>query len=491
MELPLFTYKIFSIFKNVFLALKLDKGIMRIELFCIIGLSSAFPLLAQSYTISPIPVNCSYRNDFAPFVEDSVLYFTSNRKHELLKSYRDQNNEELYRIYKVNLLSDDKFENLSLLQSDYHDKLNTSSICFAKGDSVIVLTKNIYSSVKRTKDKENVLGIFIVDHSNGRWERPSAFPYNSRLEYSLGQPTLSADGKVLFFVSNQPGGYGETDIYQSKWINGEWSEPINLGPQVNTSGRELFPFYHRSGKLYFSSDQHNSKGKLDIFYTTWDGKEWTTPSALDAPVNSPYDDFSVYINPDGTGGFFASDRKGCDNIYKFSELFPTFKDAKPQVDDNYCFTLFDNGPYQSDSLPYIYRWSFGDGESEVGLEVRHCFPGPGNYTVDLNVVDTLINQDLFTVAEYPLVLKRTKQVYIAAPDTVNVNEPVQLSAEKSVLEDFEVKQYYWDLGDGNKSKGIRINHIYRRSGTFTLVCGVISKDGKDKMSSTKTIIVTE
>ncbi len=491
MNLSFCTYRIFRINKKRFQCVKDNKGIILIQLFCIISLLCSFSLRGQSYSISPIPVNCDYRSDFAPFVEDSVLYFSSNRKHEFLKSYKDQNNEELYRIYKVKLFPDDKFGKESLLHSEYLDKLNTSSISFAKEDSVIVLTKNIYPTVKRTKGKENLLGIFIVDNSNGRWKRPTAFPYNSRHDYSLGQPSLSDDGTVMFFVSNQPGGYGETDIYQSQLINGEWSEPKNLGPQVNTSGRELFPFYHKSGKLYFSSDQHNSKGKLDIFYTTWDGKGWTTPIALDAPVNSSYDDFSCYVYADGKDGFFTSNRNGCDNIYKCSELFPTFKDAKPQVEDNYCFTLFDNGPYQSDTLPYIYKWTFGDGETEVGQEVRHCFPGPGSYTVDLNVVDTLINQDLFTVAEYPLELKQTKQVYISAPDTVALNEPVQLSAEKSVLEEFKVKQYYWDLGDGTKSKGMRTNHIYRKTGKFILVCGVVSIDGNDKMSSTKTIIVTE
>ncbi len=450
-------------------------------------------VVCQEVSVEPIPANSSLKNDFAPYVIDSILYFASNRKHEFLKTYLDQNNEGLYRIYKTHILLNDDFGNEGELHSGKLSKLNTSSICFSEDKSRIFITQNQYTTIKRSKGRDNLLGIFIINNNNGKWSRPTAFPYNSRRNYSNGQVTVSPDGNTMFYVSNKEGGYGETDIYQSTFKDGEWTEPVNLGEIVNTEGKELFPFYHSSGKLYFTSDKHNSVGGLDIFYTSWNGKEWAAPVRLDEPINSNKDDFSCYIYPGETEGFFASNRSGNDDVYRFSNPYPTFPDAKDQVEDNYCFTLFENGPFESDTLPYKYKWYFGDGESADGLEVRHCFPkGDGVYNIHLNVIDTLINVDLFTVAQFDLELKQTQQVVINCPDTVKINESVTLSASKSVLKDFKAAQYYWDLDNNNRAKGVTINHIFRKKGIYTIECGTVSvDDNMDKMASKRKIVVTE
>ncbi len=447
---------------------------------------------AQEISVEKIPNNSLIKNDFAPFVIDSTLYFASNRKHEIVKTYLDQNNEGLYRIYKTNLLINDDFGKESPLNSERLSKLNTSSICFSEDKSKIFITQNQYTTVKRSNGRENLFGIFIIENNNGKWSRPYSFPFNSRRNYSNGQVTASPDGKTIFYVSNMEGGFGETDIYQSTLKDGEWTEPVNLGKKVNTKGKELFPFYHPSGKLYFASNEHNSQGGLDIFYTSWNGKEWIEPVHLDAPINSSSDDFSCYIFPGLTEGFFASNRSGNDDIYRFSNPYPDFPDVKDQVEDNYCFTLFENGPFKSDTLPYKYKWYFGDGEAADGIEVRHCFPGPGMYNVHLSVVDTLANVDLFTVAQYELELKQTQQVYISCKDTVKINTPLTLSASKSVLKDFKAAQYYWDLGDNNRAKGVTINHIFRKKGIYTIECGVVSlDDNTQKMASKRKIVVIE
>ncbi|MCW3805172.1 PKD domain-containing protein [Plebeiibacterium marinum] len=447
---------------------------------------------AQQVEVKPLPTNSELKNDFAPFVIDSCLYFASNRKHELIKTYLDQNNEGLYRIYESDVLLNDDFGKEEVVNSEKLCKLNTSSICFSEDKSRIFITQNQYTTIQRSKGRENLLGIFVIENNDGKWGRPSSFPYNSRRSFSNGQVTASPDGNTIFYVSNQDGGYGKTDIYQSTFKDGEWTEPVNLGEKVNTSGNELFPFYHHSGKLYFSSDEHNSIGGLDIFYTSWNGNEWSEPVQLDEPINSTKNDFSCYIYPGETEGFFASDRNGTDDIFQFSNPYPTFPNAKTQVDDNYCFTLFENGPFKSDTLPYKYKWYFGDGESADGLEVRHCFPGAGMYNVHLSVVDTLAKVDLFTVAQYELELKQTQQVYISCPDTVQINTPVTFSAANSVLKDFKPAQYYWSLGENNRAKGVTINYVFRKKGIYNIECGVISVDDHtEKMASTRQIVVKE
>ncbi|MGQ1785884.1 MULTISPECIES: PKD domain-containing protein [unclassified Saccharicrinis] len=447
---------------------------------------------AQDIKIVNLKTNSPSKNDFAPYVVDSVLYFTSNRKHELLKSYLNQDNEWVYRLYKSSILPNDGMGKETALQNPQLSKLNTASICWSADTSTIVITQNQYSTIKRSKGRKNLLGIFFIPNINGKWGRPSAFKHNSRRDFSNVHPTITPDGQTIYFVSDRPDGFGKADIYESTVVNGEWTEPVNLGKTVNTEGNEVFPYYHPSGKLYFSSEGHNSTGKLDIFYTSKNNGRWSAPVKMEYPINTESNDFSCFIYDSQTEGYFASDRTGSANIFKFNNPHPTFPDAKPQVDDTFCFTLFENGPYVSDTLPYKYKWYFGDGETATGLEVDHCFPGPGNYKVELNVVDTLANEDLYTVASYDVNLELTQQIYISAPDTVKAGTSFSLSTEKSILRDFIPKQYFWDFGDGNKAKGVTIHHIFRKKGIYTITCGAISKfDPTDKLSSTRQIVVTE
>ncbi len=447
---------------------------------------------SQIPTIKKIEINSPIKNDFAPYIIDSVIYFSSNRKHELFKSYLNSNNEWVYRLYKAPILANDNFGKEKLVQNSQLSKLNTPTICWSNDKSTILITQNQYSTIQRSKGRENLFGIFFIDNSTGKWSRPSAFEHNSRRNYSNAHPTITPDGKTIFFVSNMPGGFGQSDLYESNLVNGEWTEPVNLGKEINSAGYELFPFYHHSGKLFFSSEGHNSLGKLDIFYTSKVGNSWIKPVHLEHPINTEHNDFSCFILEDITEGYFASDRAGNDNIYKFSNPFPTFPDAQAQIEDNFCFTLFENGPFVSDTLPYKYKWIFGDGESAYGLEVDHCFPGPGYYKVELNVVDTLANKDLYTVASYELNLDYKQQIYISCKDTVQVGALANFSTEKSVLKDFVPKQYYWYFGDGNKGIGETITHIFRKKGIYTITCGAVSKDNPTKkMSSTQQIVVTD
>lgn len=446
----------------------------------------------QDFIIERIEVNSASKNDFAPYVMDSVLYFSSNRKHELLKTYMNDNNQWVYRLYQSAILPNDDMGREKIMENDQLSKLNTPTIAWSQDKSTIVITQNQYTTLKTSKGRENLLGIYIITNQNGKWSRPSSFEHNSRRGYSNVHPTITPDGQTIYFASDMPGGFGKSDLYESTLVNGEWTEPLNLGSIVNTDGNEVFPYFHPGGKLYFSSEGHNSTGKLDIFYTSKSEGKWSAPIKLEYPINTESNDFSCYIYPSQTEGYFASDRTGQADIYKFSNPFPTFPDAQPQVVDNFCFTLFENGAYVSDTLPYKFKWYFGDGVTAFGLEVDHCFPGPGTYNVELNVVDTLTNVDLYTVASYPVSLELTQQIIITAPDTVKVGANLNLSAEKSVLKDFIPHQYFWDLGDGNKEKGVTIHHVFRKKGIYTITCGAISKlDSTIKMGSTVQIVVTD
>jgi outer membrane protein OmpA-like peptidoglycan-associated protein len=159
------------------------------------------------------------------------------------------------------------------------------------------------------------------------------------------QPSISADGKTLYFVSDRPGGYGGYDIYKAmKNDNGEWSAPVNLGPTINSIGNEKSPFIHPDGKtLYFSSDGWLGMGGYDIFYSHLnDDGTWTKPVNIGYPINSPDDEVGFFVSTDGKKGYFASNKlkgPGGWDVYSFD----LYDKARPEK------VLFVSGTVKSES----------------------------------------------------------------------------------------------------------------------------------------------
>jgi outer membrane protein OmpA-like peptidoglycan-associated protein len=150
---------------------------------------------------------------------------------------------------------------------------------------------------------------------------PEEMPFNSD-NYSCGHPSLSVNDSVLYFTSDMPGGYGGADIYLSERTDSGWTAPRNLGPEINTEGNEMFPYIHESGVLYFASNGHLGLGGLDIFKAIPNNEKFQIEN-MGYPLNSKYDDFSLTMDEEQKGGYFASNReggKGDDDIYKFEEL---------------------------------------------------------------------------------------------------------------------------------------------------------------------------
>ncbi len=154
---------------------------------------------------------------------------------------------------------------------------------------------------------------------NNRWSRGEKLNFVND-EYTYGHPSISQDGKTLYFCSNMPGGQGGQDIYQIEIKEDGWGKPKNLGKGINSASNELFPHIAVDGHFYFSSDRKSGFGGLDIYSSTLDGDEWMEASNLGKTINTPYDDFSFYMLADKKSGYFASNRPGTmggDDIFKF------------------------------------------------------------------------------------------------------------------------------------------------------------------------------
>lgn len=437
--------------------------------------------VAQEIEVRPVKVNTTENSELAPIVKDSVLYFISDRRTNILVTYMDQEEQLLYRVFKAPLINDSTTGKAAVFAPPGQPRFSAGPLTFSANGALMIAThnQNTRSTTRKNKDRINPLTLYVAEKKNNRWNRYQPLNLDIPRNNSIGQPSLSRDGQLLFFVSDIEGGEGATDIYVAEKKGDEWSSPRNLGSHINTSGKELFPFIHPSGKLYFTSDGHEGPGKYNIYYIDWQNP-MAKPVAMPDPINSVSNDFSCFISDDEQWGYFASDRSGDDDIYRFSFPGVTCNDPQEVVEDNYCFTFFENGPFKSDTLPYIYRWDFGDGQHARGLEVDHCFPGPGEYHINLNVVDTLLNEELFSVASYNLELEITSQIWFNLPDTLQTYDPVKLTAEPRGFSNLSKDPvYWWKFGNGDHRIGRNIDYQYKEPGNYRIICSTTLPDGRE------------
>ncbi|MBT8264365.1 MAG: OmpA family protein, partial [Muriicola sp.] len=280
------------------------------------------------YTIRNIATNSEY-SDFSPmFYNEDELVFASAMDSSFFSTRRYKwNNQPYLDLYvaKVNKESQE-VKNAIKFSKKINTKYHEASVTFSPDNKTMYFTRNNYGKkLKRDKNGVNNLKIYSSKKVDGQWTEARELPFNSDA-FSTGHPALSPDGKQLYFVSDRPGSLGETDLFVVDVLgNGSFSEPRNLGPEINTERKEMFP-YVNDKKLYFSSNGHVGLGGLDVYEVPFDEENgFGEVKNMGKPVNSKKDDFSFIVNEETQKGFFASNRrggKGDDDIYSFSRLIP-------------------------------------------------------------------------------------------------------------------------------------------------------------------------
>ncbi len=206
--------------------------------------------------------------------------------------------------------------------NEINTKFHDAAVAFSRNGEEIFFTRNNFLDGKKETDDAGVMRLKVFyarSAGEGKWGELQSLPFNSN-EYSVAHPALSADGNKLFFTSDMPGGFGGMDLYFSEKESGRWGPPMNLGPEINTEGHEIFPTLGPDDKLYFASDGLIGLGGLDIYYTSKRDNNWTMPENMGFPINSISDDFGIIFNPEGVCGFLTSDRDGGagrDDVYSF------------------------------------------------------------------------------------------------------------------------------------------------------------------------------
>lgn len=278
------------------------------------------------YRLQTLDIN-SPASDFGPaFYEPGKIFFTSNRRgrrdNNLIDNWSDRN---FYHVYLAG--SDSGAANVSrvntLKGSKPNGRFHDGPVAYNASKRELIFTRSNYlnSTSKTAKDKKTVvLKLFTMPFPRKKGQKVLELPINSS-EFSNAHPAFSADGNTLYFSSDRPGGFGGTDLYViTRDASGKWSEPRNLGSEINTRFDEKFPFVAHDGTLYYSSNALSGLGGLDVYKTKYQDGRWSKPENMGAPINSNADDFTFIIDSANRSGYFASNRiggVGDDDIYGF------------------------------------------------------------------------------------------------------------------------------------------------------------------------------
>jgi len=276
----------------------------------------------DKYTIEDAGINSEY-SDYGGNFKDTKMYFVSNRISKNGKKKIDKwTNQNFLNIYRAEFNDSVKAVYIDEIVDEFNTKYHESSPVFTKNGQTMYFTRNNFNNGKIGMDKDKVIKLKLFKSTlvNGKWSKIVELPFNNN-EYNIAHPALSPDEKTLYFASDMPGGFGNSDLYRVA-INedGTYGTPENLGEKINTKARETFPFVSSGAVLYFSSDGLVGLGGLDIFKSVPDEKgNYTNFQNIGAPINSERDDFAFIEGPFKNVFFVSSNReggKGYDDIYK-------------------------------------------------------------------------------------------------------------------------------------------------------------------------------
>ncbi|MDR1938757.1 MAG: OmpA family protein [Tannerellaceae bacterium] len=270
------------------------------------------------YRVAKMEKFNSRRSEFAPMLYGSnydQLYFASSRtkdKEAKINAITGQSNNNFF------LVKQDENGNW-LAPEEIDDEVNTE---FDEGTPSFTADGNTMYYTYCAEDPEGprTSEIYASTRSNAKWGKGARTTIVKDSVTALGHPSVSPDGKYIYFVSDAVGGYGGKDVFRARRTGNDFGPMENLGPQINTPGDEVFPYARDSATLYFASNGHPGMGGLDIFKATLDSTGAWQVENMKYPVNSPADDFGITFAGSREKGFFSSNRndlRGSDHLYSF------------------------------------------------------------------------------------------------------------------------------------------------------------------------------
>jgi outer membrane protein OmpA-like peptidoglycan-associated protein len=275
------------------------------------------------FTVANLEVNSPQEDFGAVFYKNQVVFATSREGTKSIRRKWNWNQLPFLDLYVSDRESNGSLSNIVPLSKKINGKFHEGPASFTADGLTMVYTTDDYDG--KSSDGTIRLQLKQSIYDGEKWGSATSFDFNDH-EYSCGHAALSADGGVMYFASDMPGGIGGVDIYKTtKQTDGSWSKPENLGVKINTEGNESFPYIQtKENLLFFASDGHVGLGGLDVFVVKIkeDGK-LSKIQNVGVPVNSERDDFSLVMDANNKYGYFSSNReggKGDDDIYSLTLL---------------------------------------------------------------------------------------------------------------------------------------------------------------------------
>jgi outer membrane protein OmpA-like peptidoglycan-associated protein/protocatechuate 3,4-dioxygenase beta subunit len=324
------------------------------------------------FIIKNLNVNSENQDFGTVYYKDKIVFASSRPSSKFIRRVWNLNNLPFLDLFVADVHNSELLK-VKPFDKNINNKYHEGPASFNEAGTFMAFTRNNYEG--KSTDAIVKLKLYTAQFENGIWSDAQPIRFNSN-EYSVGHPSLTADGNTMYFASDMPGGIGGVDIYvTSKNDKGEWSDPKNLGSSVNTSGNEMFPFIYQNDCLFFASTGHEGLGGLDLFFSKKVGDQFSEPKNIGSPINSNKDDFSFIIDNPAEKGYFSSNRdggKGDDDIYSFILVKPAKKEIafKGKVLDNTGNNLTDTYIVVFDGKGNQINVFEGDKNGEFNINIR-------------------------------------------------------------------------------------------------------------------------
>lgn len=294
------------------------------------------------FDIQDAKINSKYSDYGSTIYKNQVLFATSRDTGNFSKRVHTWTGNAFTDIYAADIQEDGTLAHPKKFSKKITTKFNESTPVITKDGKTMYFTRNNYNKGKRgiNNNRTTLLKIYRAELVKDKWTNVTELPFNSN-QFNTAHPVLDPTEKVMYFASDRPGGFGKSDIWKVAITDKGFGVPENLGAQINTDGRETFPFVSSDNELYFATDGRPGLGGLDVFISKIKNDEsFTKPQNVGKPVNSSSDDFALIIDSQNKFGYFSSNREngyGMDDIYAFKQnralVLECIQDLKIKVID--------------------------------------------------------------------------------------------------------------------------------------------------------------
>lgn len=397
----------------------------------------------NNYIITDAGINSEYY-DYGTSFSNNKLVFASTRASIDNKKNTQWTGQPYTTLFASELMNDGKLGIPQQFSKTLNTTLNEDSPVFTKDGKTVYFTRNNFINGKQRTDKNRttLLKLYKATLTNGVYANIEELPINSD-EYSTGHAALSTDEKTLYFASDRPGTKGQSDLFKVAINpNGSFGVPQNL-ENVNTPGRETFPFVSNDNQLYFATDGRPGLGGLDIFVSGLENENPSEPQNIGIPLNSPKDDFALYIDSKLNSGYITSNRlggKGFDDIYKFEAV------PKPVCVQELVGTITD--AETREILPNVQIFLLDSEQNEIASMLSDS---QGKYSFKVDCAESYI------IKANKIAYSNSKVKILIPEISGTTNVPIQL--KKELMQEIIPAEGSMKIGD-DLAKLLNIKMIY-------------------------------